>query len=287
MSELNHSGNKTDNSVLAVRDFSSAAIKKVLKRNSFSHWSTKYSATAFLGSVAWAIAFGLSPAIFAAIVVSFGASCLSWVYNYFFQAGNFKMKYVEQLQLEIQKETERKRRHLAEELVDHDCQKGVEQLEQFQRDFDSLVELLGSKLDTQEVTYKRYYGMAQEVFLSGVDNLRKVLNSLMSISEIDVDEIKGRLAVLKRSLKDDLDARVEIDALNERLNIRKAKIEKVKALLLENEGAITGLERTAAAIADLDTGQDEGKIDMEQSMEDLMRIVNRAKKRLAVKDLET
>ena len=40
---------------------------------------------------------------------------------------------------------------------------------------------------------------------------------------------------------------------------------------------MTQLDETTAAIADMDTGQDEADVDMENSMSDLSEIIERAK----------
>ena len=77
MPKQNHSG-------FTIRDISTSATKrKALVKKSFTHWSTKYSGTAFLGSILWATFLGLGPAVFTVGVVTFGATCISWVCNYF------------------------------------------------------------------------------------------------------------------------------------------------------------------------------------------------------------
>ena len=59
--------------------------------------------------------------------------------------------------------------------------------------------------------------------------------------------------------------------------MRQKQIDKTKRLLLENEQAMTQLDETTVAIADMDTGQDEAEVDMENSMRDLEEIIERAK----------
>jgi hypothetical protein len=221
--------------------------------------------------------FGFSEAMFCAIIGSFGLACFPWLYIYYIRAGNFEHRYVEQLQKAIQEQTDRKRERLKQNLIDHGCTEGAQQLDKLQAKFDSLDELLLDKLDPNELTFKRYRGIALEVFLSGVDNLAAVVSALKSISEIDESYISNRLQQLRASAHGNRETQREIEALDTRLKVRQKQLEKVKHLLLENEQAMTQLDETTVAIADMDTGQDEAEIDMENSMIALAEITKRAK----------
>lgn len=266
--------NSQKQNTIGTHDFSPKAIKKALQKYSLGHWSTKYSFTFLTVAALSGLFFTFTETAFAVIIVSLGCGCLSWVYHYFFRGDHFRHQYVEKLQKAIQSETERKRQTIHQELIGHHCEEGARQLDELQRKFDSLVELLGDKLDQSELTYKRYYGIAQEVFLSGIDNLSMVVSALKSISEIEVKPIQERLSQLKES--QDPELQEEINALQKRLHLRQNQIEKVKHLLVENEKAMTLIDETQVAIADMDTGQGEAKIDMENSMKALQEIAQRS-----------
>jgi len=98
----------------------------------------------------------------------------------------------------------------------------------------------------------------------------------MSISEIDVDFIKQRLSRLQRSKNDDTRTKSEAETLQERLQLYQGQLQVVEDLLLENEKALTQLDKTAIAIANLDTGQFRAEIDMEESMRNLIELTNRS-----------
>ena len=276
--ELDHSdegglfGNRTPN----ASDFSPKAIRRALKQHAGNHWTTRYSAVIFLLAILGGGLFGFSEVVFVAMIGTMGAGCLSWVYNYYIQSGKFEQRYVSQLQKAIREQTERKRERLKEELLDLDCLEGANQLDKLQAKFECLVELLADKLDTSELTYGRYYGIAQEVLLSGIDNLSAVVSALKSISKIDENYIVERLAELRTSASQDSESEKEIDTLETRLAIRQKQEEKVKHLLLENTEAMTQLDQTNVAIADMDTGMGEAEVDMENSMKELAEITNRA-----------
>lgn len=262
--------------VPTVQDFSPAAIKKALKRYARDQWATRYSAVLLLLSVLAGGLFGFSEFIFFSIVGTLSAGCLSWVYNYYIQAGNFELRYVEKLRRALKQQTDLKRQRLKQDLIDVGCQDGARQLDQFRNKFDSLVELLADKLNTGELTYSRYYGIAQEVLLSGIDNLAAIVSALKSISEIDVKYIERRVRKLRENRNDDSEVTKEMAALEERLAVRQQQIDKVKRLLLENEQAMTQIDKTTAAIADMDTVRGEAEVDMENSMSALVEITERA-----------
>ncbi len=278
MPELDHSdeGGLFGNRVPSASDFSPKAIRRALKQRAGNHWTTRYSAVIFLLAILGGGLFGFSEVVFVAIIGTMGAGCLSWVYNYYIQSGKFEQRYVSQLQKAIREQTERKRERLKEELLDLDCLEGANQLDKLQAKFECLVELLADKLDTSELTYGRYYGIAQEVLLSGIDNLSAVVSALKSISKIDENYIVERLAELRASASQDSESEKEIDTLETRLAIRRRQQEKVKHLLLENTEAMTQLDQTNVAIADMDTGMGEAEVDMENSMKELAEITKRA-----------
>lgn len=269
----------TGGHVPTVYDFSPEAIRRALKRHARGHWTLRYSAMLLVLSALAGGLFGFSELVFTAIVGVIGLGGLSWVYNCYIQADNFEYRYVEQLQSAIQEQTERKRERLKEDLIEHECPDGAQQLDKFQAKFDSLTELLGDKLDTGELTYQRYLGIAQEVFLSGIDNLAAAVSALKSISEIDVEYINEHLKRLRDSADPgDPEIQKEIEPLETRLGMRQNQLDKIKHLLLENERAMTHLDETTVAIADMDTGGGEAKVDMENSMKALAEITQRAQR---------
>jgi len=258
-------------------DFSPVAIKQALRRHTTKHWITRYSAVPLGLSVLGGALFGFTEAAFLAIVGSFGFACFPWIYLYYLRAGSFEHKYVERLQKAIQEQTEIKRECLKQDLMDLGCPEGAQQLDKIQAKFDSLDGLLVDKLNPNELTFKRYRGIALEVFLSGIDNLSAIVSALKSIREIDEDYINDHLRQLRSSGKEDQETKEQIKALETRLDMRQKQLDKVKKLLLENERAMTQLDETTVAIADMDTGQDEAEVDMENSMLDLAEITERAK----------
>jgi|GEM_PF-5762244 len=119
--------------------------------------------------------------------------------------------------------------------------------------FDKMRALLGLKFDITELTYARYYGVAEAAYLSVVDNLHAAAISLVSL------DVKDTSA----------------DA--ERTALRQQQLAKVRQLLALNEKAITELERVSAALGEVKTRRGEGSQSLDAVMEQLAELANRAK----------
>ncbi|MCK7532840.1 MAG: hypothetical protein MZV63_18290 [Marinilabiliales bacterium] len=64
------------------------------------------------------------------------------------------------------------------------------------------IEILNVKFpDKNQLTYNRYYTIAQEVFLSGIDNLNEVLLIHKTLDAIDMDYIERSLQRLEATGK--------------------------------------------------------------------------------------
>ncbi len=137
---------------------------------------------------------------------------------------------------------------------------------------DTLVAILGSRLDTGELTYARYRSTAQQVYLAVVTNLREVAIAKKSVSAIDTDYIDVRLAEL--SAGDASGAQAEITSLQDRRALATAQEAKVTYLLAQNESAMTLLDRTSTALADAPIGV--APQDAEAAMDALKELADRA-----------
>jgi hypothetical protein len=268
--------NKEKIRVPSAADFSQTSIAKALRRHALNHPTVIFPAVLTVGAIFAVVVLGFTEFLFFFIIFLFGFSFAAWVFNQFILAGNFELRYVTELKQALEKATERKRFQLEEDLIKQNFPEGAQQLKQFKEKYNSLVELLQAKLDIGEMTYGRYNGIAQEVLLSGYDNLRNICQSLMSVSEINTSVIEKKLKSLSKLIGNNADAKEEYDTLKARLEVRQRQLDKIKRLTLENEKAMTLLDTTAAAISDMDAGQDEANVDMENSMKMLAEMAERA-----------
>ncbi len=131
----------------------------------------------------------------------------------------------------------------------------LEQLAALQQKRQSLINVLQRRLDSGELTYSRYLATSQQVFNSALHNLHEVAVSYESISSIDEGYIDRRLAELAGDDSDDPSAARERETLESRRNIRTSQRRRIAQLLAQNESALTALNRTTTALADVPIGK--------------------------------
>jgi hypothetical protein len=125
----------------------------------------------------------------------------------------------------------------------------IVQLKSIRLKLANVQELLGMKLRTNEITYGRFLGAAEQVSLSVLDNLNTVVSILKSATSIDPDYVQTRLKEIagkQAPSKEDLDQR---KSLQTRLDLWNSQLKKVDQLMARNEAAMTEMEHISAAIA--------------------------------------
>lgn len=167
---------------------------------------------------------------------------------------------------------------LAADFADMEFPQGSTQIRLLQDKLSSLTEILQRQLDSGEITYSRYLGMAQEVFGAAIDNLHEVDVVLRSVSTIDVNYIRDRLLELDRGGQKSSHHEREYQALQERTALLEDQTKRVAELMAQNESAMTVIDRTAAAMAGTRTGQGMSKLDAETAMAELEQLAKRAGK---------
>lgn len=135
-----------------------------------------------------------------------------------------------------------------------DTQPG-EQLRALGQKRESLVKVLERRLDAGELTYSRYLASAQQVYNSALHNLEEIAVASESISTIDESYIERRLAELVPDDSDDASRERERSTLEQRLELRNSQRRKIAQLLAQNESALTALNRTTTALADVPIGK--------------------------------
>lgn len=262
-----------------LRDFSEKRINSELTKDAFKNPLFQYPAAIAVVAGVAGVVLGFSEVVFWAIMGASMTSSFSWVWQRFCQADKNQRRYIERVQKEIRAETDKKRRRLLEDLTQIGCDRGVKQLQEIEDEFNSLVELLGQKLDEGEMTYQRYHAMSQGVFLAGIDNLRKVLETLQSVDQVDVSGLEAEIKQLQSPKCSERNKEGRAAALITRLDNAKKQKEAAEDLLDENEQAIAQLNTAGTEIAKMDAGLDEGKSGMAQAMDDLMIRIKQAKEK--------
>ena len=152
----------------------------------------------------------------------------------------------------------------------------AEQLAALQQKRQSLVNVLERRLDAGELTYSRYLATSQQVFNSALHNLHEVAVAYESISTIDEPYIDRRLAELTSDDSDDASVERERATLQQRRELRTTQRRKIAQLLAQNESALTALNRTTTALADVPIGK--RPEDADAAMAALEELADRAAK---------
>ncbi len=149
-----------------------------------------------------------------------------------------------------------------------------DQFHDIQKKIENFREVLGKKLNSEEMTFSRYIGSAEQVYLSVLDNLEKISTILESISTIDVSYIDERLQALKK-LKSPAEADgEERKTLLERQKLRDDRLQEVNELLTENEQAMTELEKATVSLVSITKSR--ASVDMETARKQLEELALRA-----------
>ena len=152
----------------------------------------------------------------------------------------------------------------------------AEQLDALLQKRQSLISVLQRRLDAGELTYGRYLATSQQVFSSSLDNLQEIALAYESISTIDETYIDRRLVELADDDSDVESAERERATLERRRELRTTQRRKIAQLLAQNESAMTALDRTTTALADVPMGRKPE--DAEAAMAALEELADRAAK---------
>jgi hypothetical protein len=152
----------------------------------------------------------------------------------------------------------------------------AEQLDALLQKRQSLISVLQRRLDAGELTYARYLSTSQQVFSSVLGNLHEVAVANESISTINETYIDRRLAELADDDSDVESAERERATLERRREMRTSQRRRIAQLLAQNESALTALDRTTTALADVPIGKKPE--DAEAAMAALEELADRAVK---------
>ena len=265
-----------------IGDFSQESTAKAVRKDILQHPLTVYSLPLIIGG---GLATFLINPIFAVLLcsgIAIGGG--SWIINNYFRRDVFESRYVKQLREVLLKQRENMLESLESELkechsiegVEQYADQGAEQFKMVKERFDNLQDILSEKLNQGELTFIRYAGTAEQVYLSVLDTLRTVVSLFKSISTIDENYIQMRLRELGKMKKLTKADEQEIATLNERKQLRDTQLEKINVFLTQNEEAMTEMNKAAVAIAEMKTDKSTVSVDIETARKELEELAKRA-----------
>ena len=149
-----------------------------------------------------------------------------------------------------------------------DDQKAWNQYKELKQRFSNFLDVLSRKLNVEEMTYKRYKKIAEEVYMSGMKNLEKIADGFQFIDTEDMGKMKKQATESGGE---------ESIAINKRLALYEEEMNKIKNIYIENEQAITQMDEAIFSLNNLETqGKDEA-MDMKDSMTELEEWTRRVK----------
>lgn len=253
---------------------SNRSIKNAVLKNTLQHPLVLYpTVTGVLAAVAGVIFnFGSLPFFIGAggAMTAIGG----WLFEYFARQEQHSKDYISEITEALNQEREKKIARLGSDLERVQCREGVKQLELLEGKYRNFEEILGTKLAPTEMTYFRYLGIAEQVYLAILDNLDKVYLALKSISAVDPEHLAVRLQKLDRNPSEQ--AAKEKETLSRRLALRQEQLDRASDLILANEHALTELDHVTAKIAGVQMNKGRADLDLDMAMEELRRLAERA-----------
>lgn len=181
--------------------------------------------------------------------------------NYFGRYDYYSSAYFAYLHLQNEKAAAKKLEYVQEYLDERGFEQGSAQVDKLQDKMTSFERVLNSKFERGEMAYARYHTIAQQVFLSSLENLENAVTNLEAIDSIDPEYIDRRydeLIILNDQepvgLTDEQFA--EKESLDRRLELRTKHLDIVDNLLSANEQSMTELDNISSKLA---TARTDGK----------------------------
>lgn len=210
----------------------------------------------------------------------------SFIVNYFFREDYFVNKYMEILQKQINENKREKLRFLEKEFekfksingIENFCEQSLHQFRTIQDKFQILQNFLSGKLNEGELTFSRYLGASEQIYLSILDNLAEISNLLKGIAcSDDGNYLEKRIRELKKNESlNDADKK-ELKAIEERRNIRDGRIKKINVLITKNEEAITQCDGALVAVNDMKK-RGMAEVDMDTALRELEKIAQNCRR---------
>ncbi len=267
-----------------IGDFSKAAVEKSVLVATLQHPLTLYPiAVGVVGVVAVVLLIPSLAWLLAAIgAITLGVSC--WIVNFFFRNEVYADRYLQSVHDHLAQLRQSRLESLHHALeacqtvpgASHLATQGAMQFVRIREKFDNLIAILDQKLNRRELTYHRYCGSAEQVYLSVLDHLRDVVTLLQSIRAIDPAYMQQRQEALQALVSLTPADEEELNTLAERQQLHTQQLKRVHVLLTQNEAAMTTLDQTAAALADMKTVAGHASVDLDTARQALEALAQRA-----------
>lgn len=274
----------------ALADFSKKAALKAVLITTLQKPAALYPAAIGVVGVLAISVIGFSTAGYLLAVCGLSAGIGSWIVNFCFRGQTFENRYFQQLRDALLRQSQQVLESLKQELGEYAdikgaegyAPRGIEQFKMAQEKFNILRGLLEKKLNEGELTYMRYAGTVEQVYLSVLDNLKYVTDLIQSASAINDDYITAQLTKLEKLTNPTEDNNKEAAALSESRELRESQLKKVSELLSQNEQALAQIDQATAVVANMRLSRGKALGDLETARKDLEDLIRGARSRVTV-----
>lgn len=190
-----------------------------------------------------------SPFLWLIIVtgVTLGTAVVIWVINITLRRDVYANIHLKYLFTAMEAQRQERIKLLQERFAKAGTERGAGQFQRLNEKFEAFQSILSEKLNQGELTYSRYLGMAEQLYLGTLDNLYDLVNILQSIRALDKES-----------------------------DLTKAQEIKQEFLLGQNEQALATLDNAIVALTDMRTGESRANADLEMAMVELQRLSKRS-----------
>jgi hypothetical protein len=247
---------------------SNQSLQQVLFKKSLGSPFVLYpTVAAVLGTMAGAL-FGFTGIIASMAVGGVIAAAGGFTTEFAFR----RDKNMKRIVTEITKRMEERRQALVndlkQEIANLKITSAEKQLNDFQLKFTTFVDVLDDRFLPTELTFMRYMNVAEQVYLSGMDNLRNAVISHKAISASDIADLRSRMSNLESSPNNDKERAV----LVERIHSYDATMQQITDLMLMNERALTMLDQVTQKLACTQVEKSMADSDTESAISELGRL---------------
>lgn len=177
-------------------------------------------------------------------------------------------EHAKQILMQATRQMEQRRQQviasIKQELTGLDLPLAAEQVDTFNLKFSTFVAVLSDRFSVTELTYARYLGVAEQVYLSGLDNIRNAMIAQKALGAVNVARLQQRLADLAADAPERL-------ALQSRLDGFNTTSAQISELLLLNEKALTQLDDVTQRLARTKVERGMADSDTESAIAELHR----------------
>ena len=147
--------------------------------------------------------------------------------------------------------------------------RGLRQYKELRQRLANFLDVLSRKMNVDEMTYKRYKTIAEEVYKSAIKNLEHVANTVNLIDTEDMESMRTQA---------EASGTQEKSTINKRLEMYENEMNSIKEIYIENEEAITQMDEAIFSLNNIETSTvKEESLDMQTSMAELEEWTKRVK----------